>query len=93
MPGSKAPVREPTPTPGSPPKITTACPPSPFAPLETYSSLTPHFKNIQHRPRPKPVLSPPSTQLTRHSPHQPSLPSQYNTRSYVKATTWPNGSL
>nr|VZI16601.1 unnamed protein product [Spirometra erinaceieuropaei] len=63
MSGSKAPVREPTPNPGSSPKISTACPPSPFAPLETYSSLTPHFKNIQHRPRQKPVLSPPPTQL------------------------------
>ncbi|BHF70214.1 hypothetical protein SprV_0301326400 [Sparganum proliferum] len=63
MPGSKDPVREPTPTPVSPPKITTVCRPSPFAPTQTYASLTQHFKNIQHRPRPKPVLSPPPTQL------------------------------
>ncbi|BHF73911.1 hypothetical protein SprV_0401699500 [Sparganum proliferum] len=62
MSGTKDPVREPSPTPVSPPKITTACPPSPFAPTETFASLTQNFKNIQHRPRPKPVLSSPPSQ-------------------------------
>ncbi|BHF82316.1 hypothetical protein SprV_0802545300 [Sparganum proliferum] len=63
MPGPKDPVRKPTRTSGSPAKITTACLPSPFAPPETYSSLVQHFKNIQHRPWPKPVLTPPPNQL------------------------------